>query len=174
MVGFLFDATIIEEFVHAYQATFYGYTHGNCLKRDFQFAQLYGDATDHQKLEKRTGNWEKFGRKHAYIESEAKIICYLIQNECNSITLQQIVDTDDYNTGGKARAILFPYLKKRNCLALKRLDRLVEVDDYYIDFDVFMRYQHAFIRHWKKISPGCIYTKGKFRHRPEALQALCN
>lgn len=174
MQGFLFDATIIEEFVHAYQAVFYEYAHGNCLKRDYQFAQRYGDAVDKVKIEKRTGNWEKFGRKHAYIESEAKIICYLIQNQCSSISLQNIADTDDYNSGGKAKSILYSYLKARNCLQLRRVDRLNTLEDYYIEYERFMRYQYAFVKHWRRHVPGCTYTKGLFRHRPEALQALSN
>ncbi len=174
MQDFFFDATLIEEFAHAYQALYYGYGHGLCRSRDYQFAFLYGDSEDPApRIAYYRDKWERFGRKHAYIESEAKLICYLIQQQSPSIDLRDIALTDEYNSGAKAKAFLLPYLKKRNCLSyLRPGEKLHNLDDYYIDLETFMRYQNAFVKYWRKKQPGCSYAKGRFIHKPEALQTL--
>lgn len=174
MKDYFFDAAVIEEFVHAYQASFYDYAHGQFKKRDYLFALKDGD--NNQRLRRRLElgflRWEQFGTKQAYIESEAKIITYLIQNQAQSISIKDLISTDEYNAGAAARAYILPYLNKRNCTRYRRTSKMTIIDDFYIDYETFMRYQNAFIRHWKWEAPGSSYTRGKFRHRPEALQAL--
>jgi hypothetical protein len=170
--SFFFDATIIEEFTHAYQAGFYDYGHGYCRKEALQAAKAYGDPIDTKALTKSLAAWDRYGRRTAYIESEAKIISFLVQNQAKSISLQAIADTDDYNSGGQARGFLQRYFQRRNCLSILRPQRLDGQLDFYLDREHFWRYQKRFSRHWKRFDPNCKYAKGKYWHRPEALNAL--
>lgn len=170
--SFFFDATIIEEFAHAYQAGFYDYNHGYCRKEELQAARAYGDPVDFRPLSKSLAGWDRYGRRTAYIESEAKIITFLVQNQAKSISLQAIADTDDYNSAGQARGFLQRYFQRRNCLGILRLERLHAELDLYLDREHFWRYQKRFSRHWKRFAPKSKYCKGKYWHRPEALNAL--
>jgi hypothetical protein len=174
MKDFLFDAAVIEEFVHAYQACYYEYGHGQRKKKDYLFAlkDVQNETRFKRKLEMGFINWRRFGAKQAFIESEAKLITYLVQNEAASVSVKSILATDMYNSGGSAAFYILPYLNKRNCTKVKRKEKLKGLDDFYVDLDAFMRYQHSFIRHWNFQAPNCSYTKGKLRHRPEGLQAL--
>lgn len=170
--SFFFDATIIEEFAHAYQAGFYDYNHGYCRKEELQAAKAYGDPIDLRPLSKSLAGWDRYGRRTAYIESEAKIITFLVQNQAKSISLQAIADTDDYNSGGQAKGFLQRYFQRRNCLSILRFQRLYAELDLYLDREHFWRYQKRFSRHWKRFAPKSKYCKGKYWHRPEALNAL--
>lgn len=169
MHDFFFDATIIEEFVHAYQALYYNYTHGT-FRTELQ-KKAISQGKDYSKTRKEgLLNWKKYGRKHAFIESEAKLMTYFIQHQTCTISVQDIVDTDDYNTGGKGRKIIRKYLDKKRCFvtpsSLKRLGHLAY---YWIDLPTFALYQQRFMRHWRRKAPGSNYTLGYFHHKPEAL-----
>lgn len=169
MQDYFFDATIIEEFIHAYQALYYGYTHGKFRAQRQKKALKQGK--DYSKG-RRAGlnSWKKFGRKQAYIESEAKLMTYFIQHQTCSISLQDIVDTDDYNTGGKGRKIIHRYLGRRKCfIRLSRAKKLGHIGLYFVDASTFAAYQQRFISHWRRKAPGSSYTTGYFLHRPEAL-----
>jgi hypothetical protein len=174
MQDFLFDAALIEEFVHAYQASYYGYNHGQCRKKDriFSMKDMENEAHFRNKMELGFLNWRRFGAKFAYIESEAKLITYLVQHQAASVPINNISATDTYNSGAAAKYFIVPHLKKRNCQKFKRTQKLNELDDYYVELEAFMAYQHAFVRHWRLKDPGSVYTRGKLRHRPEALQTL--
>jgi hypothetical protein len=169
MHDFLFDATIIEEFAHAYQALYYNYTHGRY--RATRQKESLPEGKDYSKARKKgLLNWKKFGQKHAFIESEAKLMTYFIQHQTCGISIQDIVDTDDYNTGGKGRKIIQRYLKKNalhhSSTSIKRLGHLAF---YSIDLPTFTLYQQRFIQHWRRKAPGSNYTLGYFYHKPDAL-----
>lgn len=172
MHDFFFDATIIEEFAHAYQALYYNYTHGRYrAKRQKESLALGKDYSKARK--KGLLNWKKFGQKHAFIESEAKLMTYFIQHQTCGVSIQDIVDTDDYNTGGKGRKIIHRYLKK-SALYQKEssIKRLGHLAFYWIDLPTFALYQQRFIQHWRRKAPGSNYTLGYFYHKPDALNNL--
>ncbi|WP_052597976.1 hypothetical protein [Aureispira sp. CCB-QB1] len=172
MHDFFFDATIIEEFAHAYQALYYNYTHGRYrAKREQESLQ---QGKDYSKARKKgLLNWKKFGQKHAFIESEAKLMTYFIQHQTCGISVQDIIDTDDYNTGGKGRKIIHRYLKRNtlysNGTTTKRLGHLAF---YWIDLPTFALYQQQFVQHWRRKAPGSSYTIGYFYHKPDALNNI--
>ena len=171
MHDFFFDATIIEEFVHAYQALYYNYTHGKYRAQQQKKAIRQGKDFSKEQLAG-IQNWKKYGRKHAFIESEAKLITYFIQHQTCSISLQDIVDTDDYNTGGKGRKVVLKYLskvKKRRCT---HHDKLGHLEHYFIDLPTFALYQQGFLKHWRRKAPNSNYTIGYFYHKPDALNNL--
>lgn len=172
MQDFFFDATIIEEFAHAYQALYYNYTHGRYRAKRQKESLTQGK--DYSKARKKgLLNWKKFGQKYAFIESEAKLITYFVQHQTCGISIQDIVDTDDYNTGGKGRKIIHRYLKKNaighSCSSIKRLGHLAF---YSIDLPTFALYQQRFIQHWRRKAPRSNYTLGYFYHKPDALNNL--
>ncbi|MCP4439422.1 MAG: hypothetical protein GY810_10820 [Aureispira sp.] len=172
MDGYFFDAAIIEEFVHAYQGLYYNYTHGSYRSNRHKVALKKGNdySTD---LKKGMQHWKKYGEYNAFIESEAKLITYIIQNQSNSISLQDIVDTDDYNTGGEGRNLIQQYLVKQNDKhSCRRLTKLGVLDNNHIDLKTFMRYQTKFIKHWSKKAPKSQYTKGQLKHAPDALNSI--
>jgi len=169
MQDYFFDATIIEEFVHAYQALYYNYTHAKLRNKRKRQALKKGQHID---AGTKAGliNWKKFGNKPAFIESEAKLMTYLIQHQTCSISMEDIVATDLYNTGGKGQAILNRYFKKRN----KRIrsKRLGHLQHHFVDIHTFVAYQKRFIRHWRQKDTDDYYTKGFFPHRPDALNNI--
>lgn len=172
MHDFCFDATIIEEFAHAYQALYYNYTHGRYRAKRQKEGLPQG--RDYSKSRKKgLLNWKKFGQKHAFIESEAKLMTYFIQHQTCGISIQDIVDTDDYNTGGKGRKIIHRYLKRnkfyQDRTSVKRLGHLAF---YWIDLPTFVLYQQRFIQHWRRKSPNSNYTLGYFHHKPDALNNI--
>ena len=118
-------------------------------------------------------NWKKFGQKNAFIESEAKLMTYFIQHQTCGISIQDIIDTDDYNTGGKGRRIIHKYLKRNSldhgCSSVKRLGHLAF---YWVDLPTFALYQQRFLQHWRRKAPGSSYTTGYFYHKPDALNNL--
>lgn len=172
MHDFFFDATIIEEFAHAYQALYYNYTHG--LYRANRHKESLKQGKDYSKARKKgLVNWKKFGQKHAFIESEAKLMTYFIQHQTCGISIQDIIDTDDYNTGGKGRKIIHRYLKKNAFYSTDRsIKRLGHLTFYWIDLPTFASYQQRFIQHWRKKAPNSSYTTGYFYHRPDALNNI--
>lgn len=172
MHDFFFDATIIEEFAHAYQALYYNYTHGRYRAK--RQKESLAQGKDYSKARKKgLLNWKKFGQKHAFIESEAKLMTYFIQHQTCGISMQDIVDTDDYNTGGKGRKIIHRYLKK-SLLYQKEPSgkRLGHLAFYWIDLPTFVLYQQRFLQHWRRKAPGSNYTVGYFYHKPDALNNL--
>lgn len=172
MNGYFFDAAIIEEFVHAYQGLYYNYTHGRYRSKRHQAAQKNGLA-DTKDFKKGMQRWREYGEFHAFIESEAKLITYIIQNQSNSISLQDIVDTDDYNTGGEGRHLIQRYLQRQNRQQKSRqLTKLGILNNNQVDLNTFMRYQNKFIKHWEKKAPKSQYTKGHLKHSPAALNSL--
>lgn len=172
MHDFFFDATIIEEFAHAYQALYYNYTHGR-YRATRQKESLTQGKDYSRTRNKGLLNWKKFGQKNAFIESEAKLMTYFIQHQTCGISIQDIVDTDDYNTGGKGRKIIHRYLKKKALYqkgsSIKRLGHLAF---YWIDLPTFTAYQQRFIQHWRRKAPNSSYTSGYFYHKPDALNNI--
>lgn len=168
MDDYFFDATIIEEFVHAYQALYYNYTHAKL--RSQRRRQAIKRGIDYA-AETSAGmiNWKKYGNKYAFIESEAKLMTYLIQHQTCSIDMKDIVATDYYNTGGKGRVILKRYFQKRKCIRLRKPQRLGHMSQHFVDIHTFALYQQKFIKHWRKKDGDSIYTKGYYYHRPDAL-----
>ena len=169
MENIFFDATIIEEFVHAYQALYYNYTHGK-FRAERQRKGL-AKGMDYSKSRiNGIQNWKKFGRKTAYIESEAKLLTFLIQHQTCSISLNDIHLTDNYNTGGKGRKMMEGYFARR--AKIKNKEKMGHLGIYYIEAVVFGQYQQNFIRHWKQESGQSNYTKGYFYHKPEAINNI--
>ncbi len=168
---YIFDATIIEEFVHAYQALYYNYTHGKYrAERQRKAVKLGKDYSKERKEGLR--NWNKYGRKHAFIESEAKLITYFIQHQTCTITLKEVYETDDYNTGGKGRKIMDKYLGRHKCFQFSSNKKLGHIGFYYVDVATFALYQQRFIQHWKRKTGKSSYTTGYFYHKPEALNNI--
>jgi len=171
MDKYFFDATIIEEFVHAYQALYYNYTHGKF--RAEREKRAIKEGKDYSKERKKgLRNWKKFGRKHAFIESEAKLITYFIQHQTCSITLEDIDKTDDYNTGGKGRKVINKYLERLKCFKCKTNQKLGHLSSYFIDLSTFAVYQQYYVKHWRKRIPNSIYSTGYFHHKPDALNNI--
>jgi hypothetical protein len=169
MESIFFDATIIEEFVHAYQALYYNYTHGK-FRAERQRKSLEKGVDYSKSRIDGILNWNKFGRKTAYIESEAKLLTFLIQHQTCSISLLDIHQMDNYNTGSKGRKIMVKYFARR--AKLKNQEKMGHLGIYYIEATVFSIYQKKFIRHWKQTNGQSSYTKGYFFHKPEAINNI--
>jgi hypothetical protein len=171
MQDFFFDATIIEEFVHAYQALYYNYTHGKFRAERQRKALKQGKDYS---IARKAGltNWKKFGRKQAFIESEAKLITYFVQHQTCSITIEDIIETDNYNTGGKGRKVLDKYLNRHKCFRSNSNKKIGHLSCYFVDLPTFCLYQQRFIKHWRYKAPKSSYTLGYFSHRPDALNNI--
>lgn len=164
----IFDATIIEEFVHAYQSLFYNYSHGILKHREIIRHKKNNTSAVNEGLK----NWMKYGRKTAFIESEAKLLTFFIQHQTCSISLDDIYKVDNLNTGGKGRRLITRYLERKVKQRYRR-QKMGHLNEFnQIEINVFSNYQKLFINHWIRERGPSSYTKGYFFHKPEALNKV--